>query len=231
MLLVRKMEKKVTVIIRNYNQGAFIGKAIDSALNQVLLSHLYEILVIDDGSTDDSPDILETYRNKIRVMTQQHKGAIPAINTGIANARGEYIMLLDADDTFEPEILSQMFNILEREKDVGFVYCDYYEKDIETGEVRVVSLKDNIFNSIAIGIMFRKEILEEAGRYDESLIFPEYDLLIKVMKNHKGKHIPRPLFTYNRHERSITADREKGRTGMQQLFVRYGEIKGLRDYQ
>ncbi|MBL7124609.1 MAG: glycosyltransferase [Dehalococcoidales bacterium] len=225
------MEKKVTVIIRNYNQGAFIGKAIDSALNQVLPSHLYEILVIDDGSTDGSPDILETYRNKIGVITQQHKGAIPALNSGIANARGEYIILLDADDTFEPEILSQMFNILERERGVSFVYCDYYEKDIETDEAKVFSLKDNIFNSVAVGIMFRKGILEEAGGYDESLIFPEYDLLIKVMKKYKGKYIPRPLFTRYRHKDSITADTDKVRAGMQQLYDRYGKIKGLRDYR
>lgn len=227
---VPKSGKKVTVIVRSYNQGGFIRDAIDSAINQVLPPQLYEILVIEDGSTDGSPDILKTYGNGIRVRIQPNQGAIKAINTGITSAKGKYVILLDADDTFEPAILAELFQALERERDIGFAYCDYYEKNLDTGETKVVSLKKNIFNSVAVGIMFRKAVLEEVGMYDESLVFPEYDLLIRLMKEHKGKYIPLPLFTYRRHKGSITDDQNKVKTGMQQLFTRYGEIDGLRDY-
>lgn len=225
-----RISKKVSIIIRTYNSGRFVTNAVESALKQETPSGLYEILVVDDGSTDNTRETLKSYGNKIRVIEQQRRGYVNAMNCGISNTEGEYIILLDADDTFEPEIISEMLSVFENERELGFVYCDYYEKNMETDETKVISLKENIFNSVAEGIMFRKEVVEEVGMYDESLVFAEYDLLIKVVKKYQGKHIPRPLFTYHRHKGSITADQEKVRVGKEQLFARYGVIEGLRDY-
>jgi len=225
-----KDKRKVTIIIRTCNSEKFVRGAIESTLKQNAPSALYEILAVDDGSTDNTKEILKSYGNKIRLIEQESKGYVKAINCGIINARGEYIILLDADDTFEPTIISEMLSIFENEEDLGFVYCDYYEKNMETGEVKVVSLKDNIFNSVAGGIMFRKEVLEEVGMYSESLVFPEYDLLIKVIKKYKGRHVSRPLFTYCRHKDSLTADKERVRIGKEQLFAKYGVIEDIRGY-
>jgi spore coat polysaccharide biosynthesis protein SpsF len=222
--------KKVSIIIRSYNQENFLRQAVDSAINQTLPVDLYEVLVIEDGSTDSSPEILKSYGNRIRLKAQPNQGPIRAINTGIASAKGEYIIFLDADDIFEADILKRMFDTLEEDKNVDFVYCDYYEKDMDTGETRLVSLEGNIFNSVGGGIMFRKAVLVAAGGYDDNLVFPEYDMLMKMTKLHRGTYIPLPLFTYRRHHGSITSDPAVVATGMRQLFERYGRIPGLRDY-
>lgn len=221
---------KVSIIIRTYNSGKFVRDAIESALRQDISSSLYEILVVDDGSTDNTREILKSYGNKIRVIEQAHKGNVNAANRGIAVASGGYIILLDADDTFEPTIISEMINILENESEVSFVYCDYYQKDMGTGAIKVIALRDNIFNSVAEGIAFRKTVLEEVGMYDESLIFPEYDLLIKIIKEYKGRHIPKPLFTYVRHKGSITSNKKLARKGREQIYKKHKMNLSIRDY-
>lgn len=220
----------VSVVVRTCNAVKFARNAIESVLNQDVPGDAYEILVVDDGSTDSTREILESYGNRIRVIELQGEGHVRAANRGIANSAGRYVILLDADDTFESTIISEMLNVLKNDSETGFVYCDYYERDTESGETKVISLKKNIFESVAIGIMFRKDVLEKVGMYDEELIFPEYDILIKVMKKYKGKYIPRPLFTYNRHGGSLASNRETVQKGKEQLFARYGVIQGLRDY-
>jgi len=219
---------KITVIVRAYNSENFIKKSINSILRQTINPDFYEILVIDDGSSDNTIKILKSYGRKITLVKQRHKGHIKALNSGIKKAKGENIILLDADDTFEPKILEKLIDILEKNNKAQFAYCDYYE--IKDGRKKRVNLRNNIFNSVAGGIMFRKKILEEMGGYDESMVFPEYDLLIKIIKKHKGAHIPEPLFTYVRHGQSITANKETVKKGMNQLIKKYGDIKNIRRY-
>lgn len=220
---------KVSVIVRTHNSEKFVRKAIESLMNQTLSKELYEIIVIDDDSTDGTISALKDYAKWIRLFKERKLGAVRALNFGIKRAMGEYFIVLDSDDYFEPTILEEMLKIMEKEKP-AFVYCDYYEKNVENGSIKIISLKDNIFNSVAVGIMFRKKIVEEIGGYDEELIFPEYDLLIKILKKYKGKYIPKPLFTYVRHRKSMTANKETVEKGFKQLFNKYGKIKGLRRY-
>ena len=113
---------KASVIIRTHNSANCVRNAVDSALNQTLPKDLYEILVVDDGSTDSTREILGSYKNKIRVIEQENKGYVEAANKGVVNAKGEYLILLDADDTFEPELISEMLNAFHNERDVAFVY-------------------------------------------------------------------------------------------------------------
>lgn len=221
---------KITVIIRTHNSEDFVEKAIKSAFNQTLSMNLYEILVVDDGSIDGTKRILKSYEKKIRIVERFDVGNVKAINIGLNQAKGEYIILLDSDDTFEPTILEEMYTVLEKDGEISFVYSDYFEyyeyKDIK----KIVSLEKNIFDSVACGILFRRYILEAVGGYNENLIFPEYDLLIKIMKKYKGKYISRPLFTYVRRKESITADKDTVEKGKKQLVLKYGEKLPIRGY-
>lgn len=227
---VDPQEIKISVIIRTHNSANFVKNAVHSVLNQMIPKELYEILVIDDGSTDATKDILKNYGNKIRLVEGRELGAVKSANLGIENSRGEYVILLDSDDVFEPNALEEMLTAIQ-DSYADLVYCDYFEKDIENSKIKTISLKDNIFNSVAGGILFKKLLLKELGGYDESLIFPEYDLLIKLMrKKYKYTHVPISLFTYIRHKRSLTADKEIVKKGFKQLFDKYGEINGLRKY-
>lgn len=225
---MRKNNPKISVIIRTYNMAEFLKEAIESALNQTIDKRTYEILVIDDGSIDDTKTVLKEFRGEIRLIKQKHSGNIAALNKGIALSRGAYIIILDADDLFLPGILKEMFSVFGKNKRTDFVYCDYYEKNMETGKEKSVSLKENIFKSVAGGIMFKKKMLIALGMYNPELIFPEYEILIKAQGKYTGRHLSKALFIYRRHGKSITANKKKVLLGKKQLFRKYKQIRGLK---
>lgn len=225
-----KQKIVISVIMRTHNSEKTISKALDSLLHQNLSTDLYEILIIDDGSTDTTLDVLREYGHKIRLVAKKRTGYIDSANIGITKSGGQYVILLDSDDYFEPSLLRELLNAIEK-NGVDFVYCDYCEKNGSDGTVRKISLKDDIFKSVASGILFKRELLEKAGGYDEKFIFPEYDLLIKLIRSGcKSRHVPEALFTYVRHVGSVTADQDRVKQGLRQLFDKYGEIEGLRLY-
>jgi hypothetical protein len=110
------------------------------------------------------------------------------------------------------------------------VYCDYFEKIGKNK--KIISLKKNIFNSLACGIMFKKKLFKEIGLFNEDLIFTEYDFLIKLIKNHKkGKHIAFPLYVYKRNKNSLTFNSDLVNKAIKQLEEKYGNIiKKIREY-
>ncbi|MBW2990339.1 glycosyltransferase [Candidatus Woesearchaeota archaeon] len=228
-----KKIKLITIIIKTYNYGKFIEKAIKSILNQSLDKKLFEILVVNDGSTDNTSKILEKYKDLglVEVIKLRHVGYIEAANTGMKAVKTEYLTFLDADDTLEPDALKEMLGAIQQgdgKKEIGFVYTDYYEKN-EKGKVTVMKM-DNVFKTIAGGILFRTDAVKEAGYYDKELIFPEYDLIIKIMKKYKKVRVDKPLYNYFRHSSSLTANKERVKKGREQLFAKYRDIPGLRNY-
>jgi len=96
----------VSVIIDNYNYGKFLKQAIDSVFQQTYKN--FELIVVDDGSTDNSPEVIESYGQRLIPIFQSNAGMGAALNAGIARASGEIICLLDADDYFHPEKLEQV---------------------------------------------------------------------------------------------------------------------------
>ena len=223
-------DSRISVIIRAYNSARFVEEAIRSVLNQTIARDSFEVIVVDDGSTDNTLEILRKFGEEIKLVISEHIGPIGAANLGIAESRGDFIILLDSDDLFDSHILEELSHAIS-ENEADYAYCDYYEKTVDEEKKEVVSLKDNLFNSVAAGILFRKNVVQDAGGYDPSLIFPEYDLLVKLMKKgRKGIHVSEPLFTYNRRQSSLTADKKLVEKGIKQLLDRHGEISGIRRY-
>jgi glycosyltransferase involved in cell wall biosynthesis len=224
------MLPRITVIIRTHNSEDFVKKALDSAMHQTILDDLYEIIVVDDGSDDNTIAVLRGFQHKLKVIKKRKLGPVRAANLGFQSARGTYAILLDADDTFEPNALEEMLHAIETNK-VDFVCCNYTETGLETGESKKVLLSGNIFNTVAAGILFKRTVLEKMNYYNEALIFPEYDLLIRLLKcNYSYTLLPNCLYTYFRHHRSLTSDKDLVRKGKLQLSARYGEIPNLREY-
>lgn len=112
----------VSVIIPTYNCARYISEAIGSALSQTYRD--FEIIVVDDGSTDNTAEVLDVYKGQIRLLHQQNKGVSAARNKGIREARGHYVAFLDADDLWLPDKLGLQVQIMEANPDTAMVFTD-----------------------------------------------------------------------------------------------------------
>jgi len=217
----------VSIIIRTYNSERYIRRAIQSALFQIFPRNGFEIIVVDDGSIDTTYRILKEYKGSIRIIRLRHKGAIPAANIGIRVAQGKYISFLDSDDEYTPEFLHEMTRAIRR-SGADFAYCDYREI-FSRGTQQLVSCKNNIFNTLLNTLLFKKKSIVDAGFLNELLIFPEYDLLLKMQDHWKAVSVPKPLFVYHRHKKSVTALSSTVEQGMEQLHMLYpGKLEKLK---
>jgi glycosyltransferase involved in cell wall biosynthesis len=114
----------VSVIMASYNFDRFVGRAIDSALAQDYPLEALEIILIDDGSTDDTESVVEPYRDRIRYIRTPNRGLISTVNRGLAEASGELISLLSGDDLFPPDKTRRQVDFLRAREEVGLVYGD-----------------------------------------------------------------------------------------------------------
>lgn len=119
----RAEDATVSVIIPTYNRGALIGEAIDSVLNQT--HRELDIIVVDDGSDDDTVERLRAYGSSIRLVRTHHGGAAHARNAGVRAATGKYVAFLDSDDRYLPHKLALQVEVLERFSDIGLVYSEF----------------------------------------------------------------------------------------------------------
>jgi len=116
------LQKKVSVIIATYNRADYVRQAVDSVLAQSLRD--FELIVVDDGSTDGTAAVLAEYGARIRVIATPNRGAARARNAGLAAATGEYVAFLDSDDLSDPERLSLQAAVLDTFPDIGLVYTE-----------------------------------------------------------------------------------------------------------
>ena len=196
----------VTIYITNHNYGRFISKSINSVLNQSFKK--YELIIIDDGSTDNSIDIINRYckKNKdIIFIKQKKRGLVASNNIAINLAKGRYIVRLDADDWLKRDALKEMFKVIERNNKIAMVFPDYYEVDIYgriiSRFVRHNFKKVNLKDQPAHGAcsLIRLSILKKIGGYDEKFMCQDgYYIWMRLLK-YDVKNINKPLFYYRKH--------------------------------
>ncbi len=183
----------ISVVIPAYNVAAFIADTLESAFAQTFRD--FEVIVVNDGSpdTDQFNEVLAPYLEKIVYVKQPNAGASVARNTGIENARGEYIAFLDGDDIWHPEYLHSQLEFL---KSGGFamVYCDaelfglssvagqtYMDQAPSSGEVDVDALLDLRCNVITSGTLARRHAIEKAGMFETERIQGEdFNLWVRI---------------------------------------------------
>lgn len=227
-----RKKSKVSVIVRTYNSENVVLECLKSVFNQSLDSDFFEVIVVDDGSTDDSvKEILSKYEGKVKLIKSEHLGAVGALELGLSCVSTDYFILLDSDDIFEGTILEDMCRALDNNTNIGFVYSDYNEENVETGQIKKVMVKGNVFNTLAAGVMFRKKLVDQSGGYNSEFFFAEYDLLIRLLKVTEGFYVNKCLYLYRRHNKSITADRSKIEKGISQIKNKYGMSFPIRDYK
>jgi glycosyltransferase involved in cell wall biosynthesis len=154
-------EPLVSVIIPTFNCGRYVEDAVESVLNQTY--RRFEIIVVDDGSTDDTGSKLKKYVDRVRVVTQKNQGSSKARNVGLDLSRGEYVAFLDADDRWRPEKLEWQLTCFRELGDVGMVFTDFSAIDPEGGIVATSYLEGAFGVFREYGIVL-PDILRESRR-------------------------------------------------------------------
>ena len=212
---------KVSVVIPSYNCELYIAETINSVLNQ---SHKnIELIVVDDGSTDRTREIVASFGPQVRLIAQTNSGRCAARNLGIREAVGEYICLLDHDDYWFPDKLERQLAEFQQHPEAGGVYSSYidWHRDAE-GQFPVPDsfdlaayadgidedLSGWIYHKFLIDIymltsaaMFRAEVFEKCGVYDEALPYSEdWELWLRIAVQYPLIKLLRPTTLYRQHE-------------------------------
>jgi len=199
----------ISVIVPVFEGERFIGRCLRSLLHQTLSRDKYQIIVINDGSTDRTAYALDLFKEDIKIINNKKNLGLPkSLNKGIISSNSNFIVRVDSDDyvnTHFLEILSEyLIQNEEADEYMDAVACDYtLVDDTEKSFSRKNCLKD----PIGCGIMFRTKHYKEIGLYDENFLRHEdKDLRKRFEKKFKIHRIKMPLYRYRRHRHNITND-------------------------
>ncbi len=195
---------KVSVVIPTFNYDKYIARAIRSCIEQSFPKDEFEIVVVNDGSSDVTRYILQSYGHWITVVEHEVNRGLPeARNAGIARARGEFIVNLDADDYLHRNFL-EICHLHMTFNECDAVASDYYLVDDNEAFVERMTVAQK---PIACGIMFRKEQMQDVGLYDTALhIGEDVDFRIRFERAYNIDTINLPLYRYRMHKKSLTSD-------------------------
>ncbi|MEE8074883.1 MAG: glycosyltransferase [Candidatus Binatia bacterium] len=231
----------VSVVMPTYNRRATIRESLDSVLNQSFRD--FEVIVVDDGSTDGTEEELRPYRNRILYLYQENRGGAGAHNTGIRHAQGQYVAFMDSDDLATPHHLLHMTDFLERYPQytmaVGngaYLEGEYHNRRtiIPTRKAkkleRGVGLRD-VYDGRLVrmqGTMIRRGPLLELGLLDDWFrISWDLDLALRVLKNHRIGFVNEVVYLYRKQGSHVGGDDERrsreNLRALQKLFADYPE--------
>ena len=198
----------VSIIVPAYNSEMYIGRCIRSLLSQSFNKENFEIIVINDGSKDDTKKILTPFLGDIIYLENKKNKGLPfSLNTGIKKAKGRFIVRVDSDDWVHAEYINILFHHLSLNNNLDAVSCDYILVNNFQEQIRHVSWKKE---PIGCGIMFRIENLIKIGLYDESFLSKEdEDLLIRFQKKFKVTNLEIPLYKYRQHNNNMTKNKKR----------------------
>ena len=206
---------RVSVIIPVYNNAQYIGEAIASVLRQTYTD--YEIIVINDGSTDDINRAIATYFNQIRYVRQENQGVSAARNRGLYLARGELIAFLDADDIFLPDKLAQQVAVFDSQPNVGIVNSGFEVIQADGKAIAQVKWWQDLPKLttaawvlykpiVPSAMMFRKQWLTQVGGFDRRFFAGEdiYLTLSIIAQGCPAAWLTEITVQYRRHQQSVT---------------------------
>lgn len=206
--------EKVSVLIMNYNYARFLGEAIESVLNQDYPGNLIEIIVVDDGSTDNTKEVIERYKDRIKYIYQKNRGQAEAINSGLKYVNSKYLFFLDADDFFYKNKISRVVEEFKKDEKIGLVRHLLEDVDVSGKKINNISNYDMFYkdepywiikyspyktigtSSIAVNVEYLKNILPIPP--DLTLCPDEY-ITLAMAFNYKIFTLPYFLGTHRLH--------------------------------
>lgn len=212
---------RVSVVIPTYNMAAFLPEAIESVLRQAFQD--FEVIVVDDGSTDNTREVVAQFASQIKYIRQENAGPSAAYNRGDDVARGEYLLHLDADDVLMEGALEKAVSVMDSAPEAGFCYGQVRDMDKDGKELKLarqwpersglrkarqvmLELLDLNF-ILPSAALFRRACFHEVGRFDNSLGYGEdTELFARLAKRYPVAYIAEPLAWRRKHRGAITAN-------------------------
>jgi glycosyltransferase involved in cell wall biosynthesis len=223
----------VSVIIPTYNYGRFIAEAIESALAQ---SHKpAEVIVVDDGSTDDTKSVVLSFGDTVRYIKQLNAGVCSARNRGVTESGGELIAFLDADDTWEPTKLEKQVALFAADSEIGLVHSAMREFDTATGETILLHLDGQegwvademlLWERVAINgpggtIMVSRDAFDAVNGFDEQMkVSEDWDFCYRVARKYKVGFVREPLVNYRSHAAAAHLNIREMERGMSHFYAK-----------
>ena len=210
-------EPKVSIIIPTYNQAEYLKEAIESVLNQTYKN--IEIIIVDDGSTDNTLEVVASFDNKIVYIQQRNKGASSARNTGIKEASGEYVAFLDSDDMWIKNKLEKQIEFIKNDPEIGLLGTGCYEM-INMGKMiykKIFPAKNEILQKdlikynpfIQSSVIVEKDVFNDIDLYDEKFKESEdYDLWLRIAQKYKVANLPEALVTKRYYEKGLSKNKD-----------------------
>lgn len=209
------MSLSVSVIIPAYNHARYIAETLDSVLAQTYPIH--EIIVVDDGSTDETPQVLAAYGDHLRVLRKTNEGAAAARNSGLEIATGDLIAFVDADDIWLPHKLESQVRCFEQGaaagSPLGLVHCGMEE--VDAGGESICQRTDGLAGAVAeemllwrrvvilgggSGVVMPRKVIQEVGGFDASLsVSCDWDLYLRIALRYPVGFVAGPLLKYRLH--------------------------------
>lgn len=246
----------VAVIIPTYNRAHLVGQTVDSMLNQSRPPD--EVIVVDDGSTDATSQVIATFGDRVRYIKKENAGKAAALNRGMAEVRSEYVWLMDDDDWALPNALEAHLDFLATRTDIDFSYGTHYRfcgngppsmEWISSQAPSCVSVvePEDLFVRAMLWFPFSLQSMlvpcrcyEQVGSFDESLTFTEdYEMILRLARRFRGANSNVPTFCMRvhaglrgpAHERHAVSEKQGSfRSYEHRIFTRLGAELPLSDY-
>lgn len=221
----------VAVVIPTYNYGRFISRAVESVLSQTLPAA--EIVVVDDGSTDNTRAVLENFKDKVRYVRQENQGVCAARNTGARQSSAAFIAFADADDIWLPTKLEKQIAQFAADEEIGLVHCGMREFNSESGETVRFHLQggegwvaDDLLlweKPIVIGpggtIVVKREAFDMVGGFDPQMkVGEDWDFCYRVARRFKLGFVPEVLVDYRSHGKNAHKNIAEMECGMKVFY-------------
>ncbi len=201
---------RVSVVIPVFNQERYLGMAIESVLAQTFRD--FELIIVDDGSTDGTPNVIGRYGEQVRPFHKPNGGGASALNLGIREARGEWIAWLSSDDVWEPTKLARQMAAVQANPAAEFVFTDDLVIDsdgnvLQRRHFSVASSRNRRLLQLARGCfingsstLIRRDVFHRVGYFDErDRLTYDYDLWFRIVQQCELLNLPEPLIRYRVH--------------------------------
>lgn len=209
--------KLISIVLPTFNGADYLDESIQSVLRQTYQN--WELIIVDDCSTDNTPSIIEKYTKldpRIKPQRNAQNSKLPAsLNAGFANAVGDYFTWTSDDNLFEDDAIETMVDALENNPKADLAYCNVTRIDSDGNPAKAKQFSTAplflyVYNVIQACFMYRSDLHRELGGYDTSLFLVEdYDFWIRAFRSHRFVHINEVHYKYRMHAKSLSSTRER----------------------